>query len=56
MKLAKYDVYGFMVELNSAVGTFKGERKEEALADLLRQLSQYLEALGYYRMRHHSVY
>lgn len=49
MKLAKYDVNGFIVELNSAVGTFDDETKEEALADLIRQLSQYPETLGDYR-------
>lgn len=49
IKLAKYDVDGFMVELNSAVGTFEDDAKEEALADLLRQLTQYPEALGDYR-------
>lgn len=38
-----------MVELNSAVGTLEDEREEEALADLIRQLSQYPEALGDYR-------
>jgi len=48
-KLAKYDVDGFMVELNSAVGTLENEKKEEVLADLIRQLSQYPEALGDYR-------
>lgn len=49
-KLAKYDVDGFMVELNSAVGTLDDDRKEELLADLIRQLSQYPEALGDYRV------
>lgn len=49
MKLAKYDVDGFMVELNSAVGTLTDDKKEEALSDLIRQLSQYPEALGDYR-------
>lgn len=49
VKLAKYDVDGFMVELNSAVGTLEDDKKEEALADLIRQLSQYPEALGDYR-------
>jgi len=32
-KLAKYDIDGFMVELNSAVGTLENEKKEEVLAD-----------------------
>jgi len=50
IKLAKYDVDGFMVELNSAVGTLADDKKEEALLDLIRQLSQYPEALGDYRM------
>ena len=49
-KLAKYDVDGFMVELNSAVGTLADDKKEEVLADLIRQLSQYPEALGDYRV------
>src|SRR5699024_12728981 len=40
---------GFMVELNSAVGTFENEKKEERLEALLAQLSQYPEALGDYR-------
>lgn len=49
VKLAKYDVDGFMMELNSAVGTIDDATKEEALEDLIRQLSQYPEALGDYR-------
>ena len=48
-KLAEYDWKGFMVELNSAVGTFENEKKEERLKELLAQLSQYPEALGDYR-------
>src|SRR4051794_35123245 len=48
MKLAKYDVDGLMTEFNSAVGTLHDERKEEALADLVQQLSKYPEALGDY--------
>ena len=48
-KLAKYDVKGFMTELNSAGGTLDDERKEEALADLIQQLSKYPEASGDYR-------
>lgn len=50
IKLAKYDVNGIMMELNSAVGTLEDEKKEEALADLIRQLSHYPEALGDYRI------
>lgn len=48
-KLATYDVEGFMVELNSAVGTIENEKKEERLEELIAQLSQYPEALGDYR-------
>lgn len=48
-KLAKYDWKGFMVELNSAVGTLDNEKKEERLEELIAQLSQYPEALGDYR-------
>src|SRR5699024_7262728 len=48
-KLAEYDWQGFMVELNSAVGTFENEKKEERLKELLAQLSQYPEASGDYR-------
>ena len=48
-KLATYDVDGFMVELNSAVGTLEHEKKEERLEALIAQLSQYPEALGDYR-------
>lgn len=48
-KLSSYDWEGFMVELNSAVGTLKNEKKEEKLAKLIAQLSQYPEALGDYR-------
>ena len=48
-KLARYDWEGFMVELNSAVGTLENEKKEEWLETLITQLSQYPEALGDYR-------
>src|SRR5699024_7350461 len=48
-KLFSYDWEGFMVELNSAVGTQENEKKEEKLAELIAQLSQYPEALGDYR-------
>lgn len=48
-KLANYDYKGFMVELNSAVGTLENEKKEERLEELIAQLSQYPEALGDYR-------
>src|SRR5699024_11878254 len=48
-KLAKYDWEGFMVELNSAMGTLETEKKEERLKELIAQLSQYPEALGDYR-------
>src|SRR5699024_5067883 len=48
-KLANYDWKGFMVELNSAVGTLENEKKEERLETLIAQLSQYPEALGDYR-------
>src|SRR5699024_6680060 len=47
-KLASYDWRGFMVELNSAVGTLENEKKEERLEELIGQLSQYPEALGDY--------
>lgn len=49
IKLAKYNVEGLMTELNSAVGTLEDEQKEEFLADLIRQYSQYPEALADYR-------
>jgi len=48
-KLAKYDWEGFVVELNSAVGTLEHEKKEEQLEELIKQLSQYPKALGDYR-------
>lgn len=48
-KLANYDVEGFMVELNSAVGTLGDEEQEKQLEDLLNQLSQYPNVLGDYR-------
>lgn len=49
VKLAKYDVDGLMTELNSAVGTLEDDEKEAFLADLIRQYSQYPEAIGDYR-------
>lgn len=48
-KLVKYDGEGLIVELNSAVGTLETEKKEEDLEALIKQLSQYPEALGDYR-------
>lgn len=48
-KLASYDWQGFMMELNSAVGTLEDEEKEEKLEKLIEQLSQYPKALGDYR-------
>lgn len=50
-KFEAYDAEGFMVELNSAVGTIGHERKEERLGELISQLSQYPEALRDYRER-----
>lgn len=47
--MANYDVEGFMVELNSAVGTLGDEEQEKQLEDLLNQLSQYPNVLGDYR-------
>lgn len=49
IKLARNNAEGLMTELNSAVGTMEDEKKEEALADLIRQYSQYPEVLGDYR-------
>jgi len=48
-RLANYDAEGFMIELNSAVGTLGDEKKEEQLESLISQLSQYPEALEDYR-------
>lgn len=48
-KLSDYDWEGFMVELNSAVGTLENDKKEERLSELISQLSQYPKALGDYR-------
>ncbi len=48
-KLDDYDVEGFLVELNSAVGTLEDEKKEEQLESLISQLSRYPEALEDYR-------
>ncbi|MCD8511321.1 MAG: ISLre2 family transposase, partial [Bacillus sp. (in: Bacteria)] len=50
-RLAIYDIEGFMVELNSAVGTLIDEKKEERLEALIAQLSQYPKALGDYRKK-----
>ncbi|WP_440897454.1 ISLre2 family transposase [Amphibacillus sp. Q70] len=50
-KLAAYDWEGFMVELNSAVGTLENEKKEEELEALIAQLSKYPKALGDYRKK-----
>jgi len=50
-KFADYDAEGFMVELNTAVGTIGHERKEQRLEELISQLSQYPEALRDYRER-----
>ncbi|WP_440895073.1 ISLre2 family transposase [Amphibacillus sp. Q70] len=50
-KLAVYDWEGFMVELNSAVGTLENEKKEEELEALIAQLSKYPKALGDYRKK-----
>lgn len=38
-----------MLELNSAVGTLKNEKKEERLEKVIGQLSQYPKALVDYR-------
>jgi len=48
-KLAQYDVDGFLLELNSAVGTLEDEILEDRLEEIIRQLSKYPEALGDYR-------
>lgn len=48
-KLNDYDAEGFLVELNSAVGTLNDVKKEEQLETLINQLSRYPEALGDYR-------
>lgn len=48
-KLAQYDAKGFLVELNSAVGTLENEKKEERLEEFIQQLSKYPQALGDYR-------
>jgi len=48
-KLAKYDVKGFLTELNSAVGTLEDEEAEEKLEQFISQLSKYPNALGDYR-------
>src|SRR5690625_2131172 len=50
-KFADYDAEGFMVELNTAVGTIGHERKEQRLEEFISQLSQYPEALRDYRER-----
>lgn len=48
-KLAQYDAKGFMVELNSAVGTLEDEVLEERLEQFIRQHSKYPKALSDYR-------
>jgi hypothetical protein len=48
-KLAQYDAQGFLVELNSAVGTLENVTKEEKLDQLINQLSNYPTALQDYR-------
>src|SRR5699024_11383917 len=50
-KFEDYDAEGFMIELNTAVGTIGHERKEQRLEELINQLSQYPEALRDYRER-----
>src|SRR5690625_1873354 len=50
-KFENYDAEGFMIELNTAVGTIDHERKEQRLEELISQLSQYPEALRDYRER-----
>src|SRR5699024_8971301 len=50
-KLSDYDAEGFMIELNSAVGTLAHENKEEQLEALISQLSQYPEAFEVYQVR-----
>lgn len=47
--LASYDGQKLLVELNSAMGTLEKEDQEERLAQLIRQLEKYPEALGDYR-------
>lgn len=48
-KLAKYDTEGFLMELNSAVGTLEEEQLEERLDLLIEHLSKHSRALGDYR-------
>lgn len=48
-KLKRYDSDGFLLELNSAVGTLEDAKKEEHLEALINQLSKYPEALCDYR-------
>ncbi|HSH25414.1 MAG TPA: ISLre2 family transposase [Massilibacterium sp.] len=48
-KLKRYDSDGFLLELNSAVGTLEDPKKEEHLEALINQLSKYPEALCDYR-------
>lgn len=47
--LASYNGENLLLELNSAVGTLDTEAQEERLADLIKQLEKYPEALGDYR-------
>lgn len=48
-KLRRYDSDGFLLELNSAVGSLDDPKKEEHLEALINQLSKYPEALCDYR-------
>lgn len=48
--LAAYEGQKVITELNSAVGTLDTEAKEKRLEDLIKQLEQYPEALGDYRV------
>lgn len=48
-KLAQYDANGFLLELNSAVGTLEDEGLEERLEQLIKQISKYPRALEDYR-------
>lgn len=48
-RLNQYDPDGFLLELNSAVGTLDDPKKEEQLEALIKQLSHYPEALKDYR-------
>ena len=50
-KFEACDANGFMIELNTAVGTLDHEGKEQQLEELISQLSQYPESLRDYRER-----